>query len=85
MKISSKIINRTTEVNNNKAIYSVYGMDSEGQNYKHDTAEYDNFQEAENLFNSIELQDGDQKILRLQVVTEEGVVIFEEYLIEVSK
>ena len=85
MKTSRKIINRTTEVNSNKSVYAVYGMDSEGLNFKHETSEFNNFKEALESFNKIELEEGDQKILRMQIVNESDIVLFEDYLIEESK
>lgn len=86
MKIANTIKNRATQVNENKVLFQVYGMDENGANFIYETAEYDNYEEALDCFNSIELQeDGEQKFLLIIVVNNYDTVIVADYLLEVSK
>lgn len=52
----------------------------------YEAAEFDDFQEALDCYNSIQLQEKDEvKTLRLIVVDEDDCEIFEEYLFEEIK
>ena len=85
MKTANTITNRSSEVNDNKVLFQVYGMDENGANFIYETCEYDNYQEALDCFNAIELQEeGEQKFLLMIVVDEDDTVLVSNYLLEVS-
>lgn len=86
MKTANTIKKRVSEVNDNKVLFQVYGMDENGANFIYETAEYDDYQEALDCFNGIELQEeGEQKFLLMIVVDEDDTVLVSNYLLEISK
>lgn len=86
MKTANTIKNRASQVNENKVLFQVYGMDENGANFIYETAEYDNYPEALDCFNSIELQEeGEEKFLLMIVVDEDDTILVSNYLLEVSK
>ena len=86
MKTANTIKNRASQVNENKVLFQVYGMDENGANFIYETAEYDNYPETLDCFNSIELQEeGEEKFLLMIVVDEDDTILVSNYLLEVSK
>jgi len=86
MKTAKTIKNRAQQVNENKVLFQVYGMDENGENFIYETAEYDNYQEALDCFDSIELQEeGEEKFLLMIVVDEDDIILVSNNLLEVSK
>lgn len=83
MKTANTIKNRQSEVNNNKVLFQVYGMDENGTNFIYETAEYDVYEEALSCYNSIKLQEnGEEKILEMILVDEEDTIIFNKILLK---
>ena len=80
------------EVNRNKSVFQVYGLDENGANVIYEDAQFDGdenglgFAEALECYNSIQLnEEGERKYLTLRVIDENGICVFVQNLMEDAK